>query len=251
MRLVGQAAIVTGGSRGMGKRFVAGLVKEGARVAIFARPSNALDQTVEEIGAGAIAVPCDVGDPDSVRGAFAEVEARFGQLDILVNNAGTSSLGHAWDYTDEAIARQIGVNFAGPVYTCRSAVPLLRKSGRGQIVNISSESVKGPYPMLSVYAASKNALEYYTRQLRKELRNDGIRVTILRSGFVAGGEMSSGWEDKALMAEFQRLGHEQGSFVESGTSGAPAEAMARALIDLLTMDSSLNADLIELRPLAP
>lgn len=235
----------------MGKRIAAALVKEGARVALLARASDALDTTADEIGANAVAVPCDISDPDAVRSAFATVEAEFGGLDILINNAGMSTLGHAWDYDDTAIARQVGVNFVGPIYTCRSAVPLLRKSGRGQIVNVSSESVKAPYPMLSVYGASKLALEYYTRALRKELRPHGVRVTTLRSGFIAGGEMSTVWDDPTLKREFLRQGQQQGSFFESGSTGAPAEAMAEALIGLLVMDPALNADLLELRPLAP
>ena len=251
MRLAGQVAIVTGSSRGVGKRFAAALAQEGAHVALFARASDALEKAASEIGENAIAVPCDLGDPDAVRAAFGVVEARYGGLDILINNAGASTPGHAWDYSDEAIQGQINVNFTGSIYTCRSAVPLLRKSQRGQIVNISSESVKAPYPMLSIYGASKLALEYYTRALRKELRPHGIRVTVLRSGFVAGGEMSMAWSDPALKAEFVRQSREQGSFVESGSTGAPAEAMAEALISLLVMDPALNADLLELRPLAP
>ncbi len=235
----------------MGKHIAAALVKEGARVALLARASEALDRTASEIGANAIAVPCDISDPDAVRAAFETIAAQFGGLDILINNAGMSMLGHAWDYSDEAIQRQIGVNFTGPIYTCRAGVPLLRKSGRGQIVNISSESVKAPYPMLSVYGASKLALEYYTRALRKELRPYGVRVTTLRSGFIAGGEMSTVWDDPELKSEFLRQGQQQGSFFESGSTGAPAEAMAEALIGLLIMDPALNADLLELRPLAP
>ena len=251
MRLAGQSAIVTGSSRGMGKYFATTLAREGARVALFARASDALDRTAADIGANALPVACDISDPDAVRAAFEVVEAEFGSLDILVNNAGMSTLGRAWEYSDAAISRQIGVNFTGPIYTCRSAVPLLRKSSRASIVNVSSESVKAPYPMLSVYAAAKMGLEYYTRALRKELRPLNIRVSILRSGFVAGGEMSTQWDDPELRDEFVRVAREQGSFIESGTQGAPAQAMADALVGLLTMDPALNADIMELRPLAP
>ncbi|WP_242124155.1 SDR family oxidoreductase [Sphingobium sp. Sx8-8] len=246
----GRKAIVTGASRGMGRHLAQALVREGARVALLARPSAALDSTAREIGAQALPVGCDIADPHSVRNAFAAVEEAFGGLDILINNAGMSIVGHTESYSDTDIEQQIAVNFTGPVYTCRSAIPLLRQSAEPHIVNISSESVKVPYASLSLYAASKAALENYSAALRKELRDDRIRVTVLRSGFVGGSEMSRNW-DEAEQAAFYEAAMSWGNFKETGVTPAAPEDMATALVELLTLPRELNVDLIELRPLAP
>ncbi|MCK9541416.1 MAG: SDR family oxidoreductase [Novosphingobium sp.] len=251
MRLKGRKAVVTGASRGMGRHFAAALIREGAQVGLMARASESLEATAAELGASALPVACDIADPDSVRGAFAAVEQAFGGLDILVNNAGMSIVGTTETFSDSDIHQQIAVNFTGTIYTCRSALPLLRQSAEPHIVNISSESVKAPYPLLSLYAASKAGLENYTRALRKELRDDGIRVTILRSGYVDGSEMSRNWTDPEKQKQFVDTCIEWGNLRETGKTPAPPDAMADALVDLLALRRELNVDLLELRPLAP
>jgi NAD(P)-dependent dehydrogenase (short-subunit alcohol dehydrogenase family) len=251
MRLEGRTAVVTGASRGMGRHLAAALVREGARVALLARASEALDATASGLGSSAMAVPCDIADPQSVRDAFAQVEQAFGGLDILVNNAGMSVVGVTETFTDAEILQQVAVNFTGAIFTCRSAIPMLRKSSDPHIVNISSESVKAPFALLSLYTASKAALENYTRSLRKELREDRIRVTILRSGSVDGSEMSRNWTDQEQQKRFVDTYTAWGNKLDSGTTPAPPEAMADTLIELLTLRRELNVDLLELRPLAP
>jgi NAD(P)-dependent dehydrogenase (short-subunit alcohol dehydrogenase family) len=251
MRLEGKRIVVTGASRGIGRRFADALVREGAHVALLARASDALDTTARELGASAVAIPCDIADPQSVRDAFVQVEKALGGLDILINNAGMSIVGTTETFSDSDIEQQIAVNFTGTVYTCRSAIPMLRKSSDAHIVNISSESVKAPYAMLSLYAASKAALENYSRSIRKELRDDGIRVTIIRSGYVQGSEMQRNWTDPALQQKFIDTCISWGNYKESGSTGAPPEAVADALLDLLTLRRELNVDMLELRPLAP
>jgi NAD(P)-dependent dehydrogenase (short-subunit alcohol dehydrogenase family) len=233
----------------MGRHFAAAMVREGARVALLARKSDALDETAAALGAAAIAIPCDIGDPGSVRAAFAQVEAELGGLDVLVNNAGMSVVGTTETFSDEDILTQVAVNFTGVVFTCREAIPMLRKSAEPHIVNISSESIKQPFALLSLYTASKAALENYTRTLRKELRDDAIRVTILRSGHVGGSEMSRNWTDPVQAQAFIETCTSWGNFKEVGETAAPPEAMADALVDLLTLRRELNVDLFELRPL--
>jgi NADP-dependent 3-hydroxy acid dehydrogenase YdfG len=235
----------------MGRLFAAALVREGARVALLARASDALEATAKELGASTIAIACDIADPQSVRDAFAQVEQEWGGLDILINNAGMSIVGTTETFSDSDIAQQVAVNFTGVIYTCRSAIPMLRQSSDPHIVNISSESVKQPYAMLSLYTSSKAALENYTRALRKELREDAIRVTILRSGYVDGSEMSRNWTDPVAQQAFVDTCISWGNLKETGSTPAPPDAMADALIDLLTLRRELNIDLLELRPLAP
>jgi NAD(P)-dependent dehydrogenase (short-subunit alcohol dehydrogenase family) len=251
VKLRGRRAIVTGGSRGMGRHIAAALVAEGAQVAILARASDALDQTAQALGQAALPVACDITDPASVRAAFAQVRAAFDGLDVLINNAGMSIPGQTEHYSDDDIAQQIGVNFTGAVHTCREAIPLLRQSDQPHILCVSSESVKTPYAQLSLYTASKAALENYCASLRKELRDDGIRVTVLRSGLVGGSEMQRNWHDPARKQAFLDVTRLWGNSAETGKTPAPPEAMAETVVAVLTARRELNIDLIEVRPLLP
>lgn len=249
-QLEGRRAVVTGASRGMGRRMAEALVREGATVALMARPSEQLDSIAEALGEKALVAPCDLADPLAVNAAFARVASAWGELDILVNNAGALSLGSIEAATDEQIARQVGVNLMGPIYTARAAIPLLRRSGRGDIVNVSSESVKMPIPYLSIYAAAKAGLEVFTAGLRSELRSDLIRVTALRSGYVAESELGREW-DPVVTKAWRRTVRETGHLQLSGTQPAPPEAMAAALVHVLTLPRDITVDLLEVRPTAP
>ena len=239
-----KVVIVTGASRGMGVHFVEALVAHGARVAAFARPSAELDAVAARHGDRIQAFACDVSRPDQVSRAVAAAAAAFGRLDALINNAAIFHPFKLEEASDADIDGHIGINLAGPMWCMRAAIPHLRAT-RGQIVSISSESVRMPYPFLGVYAATKAGLEGLCAAMREELREDGIRVTILRSGAVAGGSGGRDW-DTAITARFfdtiARTGH--GAF-----SGQPAqpESMAAALINLLTLPSDINVDIIEVR----
>jgi NAD(P)-dependent dehydrogenase (short-subunit alcohol dehydrogenase family) len=153
---------------------------------MLARGHHRLMQVAKELGGGAIPVTTDVGDPDSVRAAFAEVEERFGKLDILINNAAIYRPCSVERLSDGDIMRQVSTNFLGPVYTCRAAIPLMRAAGGGDIVNTSSEATLDPFPMLSMYVSTKAALEMFDRILADEVRDDHIRVTTLVQGTAAG-----------------------------------------------------------------
>jgi NAD(P)-dependent dehydrogenase (short-subunit alcohol dehydrogenase family) len=161
---------------------------------MLARGRERLDETAAGLGDRAIPLATDVGDPDSVRGAFAQVEERFGKLDILINNAAIYRPCAVELLSDKDISRQIFTNFAGPIYTCRAAIPLMRAAGSGDIVNTSSESTLDPFPMLSMYVSTKSALEMFGRVLAQEVRDDDIRVTTLVQGTASGtGEGSTDW----------------------------------------------------------
>jgi NAD(P)-dependent dehydrogenase (short-subunit alcohol dehydrogenase family) len=193
--LDGKVAVVTGATSGSGRGIAKRFVEEGASVFMLARGPARLDEVASELGEGAIPVVADVGDPDSVRAAFAQVEDRFGKLDILINNAAVYRPCLVELLSDGDILKQVSTNFLGPVYTCRAAIPLMRAAGSGDIVNTSSESTLDPFPMLSMYVATKSALEMFTRILAEELRDEEIRVTTLVQGTAAGtGTGSTDWE---------------------------------------------------------
>ena len=180
--LDGKTAMVTGASRGIGFAIATALAARGVRVALLARPGTRLDQAAGAIGGRAIAVPADITQPDAVRAAFARVHEAFGRLDILVNNAGLSGLHRVETLSDVALRREVDTNFLGLVYCTRAAIPLLRAAGGGDIVNVSSNAVTEPYPFLSVYAATKAAVELFSVALRREVEGDGTRVTVFRCG---------------------------------------------------------------------
>ena len=242
--LDGRIFAVTGASRGMGLRFARALAAEGAHVVLLARASEALDQAAGDMP-NALALACDVGDPDAVRAAFRAIETRHGRLHGLINNAASCLLHKIEGSTDAEVRGEIDVNLAGPIYCIREAIPLLRAAGGGDIVNVSSESVHLPFPYLSLYAATKAGLETLSRGLRSELKPDGIRVTVLRSGHVAESSLGRTW-DPARAQDFRETIIASGHAAFAGGAVAP-ETMAAMLVQMLRLPREANLDLVEMR----
>jgi NAD(P)-dependent dehydrogenase (short-subunit alcohol dehydrogenase family) len=191
--LHGKVAAITGATSGSGRAIARRFAAEGAQVILLARGKERLVAETEQLGANATGIATDVGDVDSVRQAFAEIEQRFGRLNILVNNAGVHRPCFVEELSDFDIERQVRTNYLGPVYTCRAAIPLLRAAGGGDIVNTSSESTLHPFPMLSIYVSSKAALEAFSRTMVTEFNDDDIRVTLVIQGIAHEGEGSTDW----------------------------------------------------------
>lgn len=239
-----KTAIVTGASKGMGRQFVSALVSAGWTVAALARPSAELTALDAEHPGRVFALPCDVARPDAVAAAIGAVADRFGRIDLLVNNAAVFEPSLLEDVTDDAVRQHVETNLLGVIWLIRAAIPHLRASG-GQIVTISSESVAQPFPMLTVYAATKAAVETLSAGLRDELRADGIRVSVLRSGSVAGSTGGAKW-DREVSDAFYRKIVETGHAARSGEPANP-ESMASALLAIISFPPDVNADLIEVR----
>jgi NAD(P)-dependent dehydrogenase (short-subunit alcohol dehydrogenase family) len=106
------------------------------------------------------------------------VAERHGRLDGLVNNAAVAWPHRVEDVTDEELQAEVGTNLVGPLLTARVAVPAIRRSGGGDIVNISTESARDPFPFLALFAATKAGMEVLTEGLARELRAEPIRVTL-------------------------------------------------------------------------
>lgn len=242
--LDGKVAVVTGGSKGMGRHFIAALVDAGAKLACLARQSPELDSLRDQFGDAVLPIACDVALSDQVNAAVAATVATFGRLDIVVNNAAIFHPFAIETATDEQINRHIGLNVNGVIWLSRAAIPHLRRT-QGQIVSISSESVRHPFPMLSVYAATKAAIETFSAALRDELRSENIRVSILRSGSVAGSSGGAGWPEGAADAFFKKI-LETGHAHMAGEAASP-ESMAKALLAIVTLPGDVSADLIEVR----
>jgi len=198
--LAGKVACVTGASRGIGFAISEALAEAGASVVMLARTPDVLLAAADRIGGAAHPIVTDVGDAQSVRAAFEELAAKHGHVDVLVNNAGSSPLRRIEELSDEEIATTVGCNLLGAVYATRSAIPLLRAAGGGDIVNISSESSSLPFPFLGLYAATKSALETFARAAQAELKADGVRVSTVVCGMTKT-DWSRDW-DPADTARF-------------------------------------------------
>jgi NAD(P)-dependent dehydrogenase (short-subunit alcohol dehydrogenase family) len=181
----GLRALVTAGAAGIGREIVRALVEDGARVHICDVDTAALDDARREHGVTSSVT--DVAEVEQVERLFADVRDSLGGLDVLVNNAGIA--GPTAPVESIATAdwrRTIDVNITGQFYCTRLAVPLLRESRRGVIVNMSSVAGRFGYPYRTPYAASKWAVVGFTQSLARELGPDGITVNAILPGPVEG-----------------------------------------------------------------
>lgn len=187
--LAGKAAIVTGGSRGIGAAIVRRLARDGAAVAFSyaasADRANALVAEVEAAGGRAIAFRADQANADEVRQLVAQAHAALGQLDILVNSAGVFVTGPVDDPAADLAAfdRQLDVNVKGVATAVRAAVPLLREGGR--IISIGTTgAVHIPFAGAADYVASKAAVAAYTRGWSRDLGPRNITVNLIQPGAI-------------------------------------------------------------------
>ena len=179
-----KAALVTGAARGIGlataKRFLA----DGWNVALLDIDADTLNRThAALVGAGtSFAIHCDVAERAQVADAFATVARKFGRLDALVNNAGIAIFKPILDVTYEDWSRVLAVNLTGPFLCTQAAAPLMRDSGGGAIVNITSISGLRASTLRAAYGTSKAGLAHLTQQQAIELAALGIRVNAVAPG---------------------------------------------------------------------
>lgn len=249
--LDGKVVVVSGASSGSGVGITRRFVAEGATVVMLARGQERLEEVAGEFGRSAVPVVCDVGDPDSVRRAFDTIAARFDKVDVLVNNAAVYRPCAVEHLSDEDIERQLSTNFLGPVYTARAAIPLLRAAGGGDIINTSSESTLHPFPMLSMYVATKAALEAFGRVLSQEVRDDDIRVTTVVQGTAQGAGMGAtdfDWDPEHAQAAMA-LWTERGLLTETlgRHSGQSVDDIGNVHVFIVTRPRAQRLDTIHVR----
>ena len=186
--LTGQAALVTGGGRGLGRAFAVALGKAGAKVAVTARTAGEVRETVDMVerdGGQAIGIPGDVSEPSAVTEIVKTAESKLGPLEILVNNAGvTGPVGYNWNVNSEEWWRTFEVNMKGPFLCARAVLPGMLGRRRGRIVNISSGAAFNSLPQMAVYCATKAALTHWTNCLARETQAQGVVVFAYAPGFV-------------------------------------------------------------------
>ena len=182
--LAGKTALVTGGSRGIGRAVALRLAQDGARVAInYRNDASAAQDTVAQIvaaGGDAFALCADVSDTGQIEAMFAAFDAQADGLDILVNNAGIGAMATLAETDEASFDRQMAVNAKGPFFVSRAALPRLRDGGR--IINLSSMVAQVAYPSCLAYAMSKAAINHFSVSLAAELGARGITVNAVAPG---------------------------------------------------------------------
>lgn len=186
--LKNKTAIVTGGTRGIGRAIAEALVSAGLAVAITARDEDALEKTVSQLNRRRYGIAkgylCDVRDYDQVKSVFAEIATDAGGVDILINNAGIGLFAPVESISPEEFRAVLETNLFGVFYCCHEAIPLMKQRGGGYIINISSLAGANAHPRMAVYNASKFGLNGFSEALMQEVRHDGIKVSYIMPGSV-------------------------------------------------------------------
>ena len=218
-RLINKRAFVTGGTRGIGKAICIELAKEGADVAFSYREREDLvTETIQELNELGVQAECfqaDVRDRQALRKIFSCIDKEWSGLDILVNNAGINKPTDFDQVTDEAWDEILSVNLKGPFICSQEALPLLRKSDNGSIINIGSVSGQYGGPRTAHYAASKAGLISLSQVIARFCAIDKIRSNTVAAGIISSDMGSEGMKSPAVLkaSEGIMLG-ELGTFVD-------------------------------------
>jgi len=214
MKLKDQVALVTGGSRGIGRAIVKKFCAEGAKVAcVYRGNKEAADKLVQEVsqsGGTALALQCDVADASAVQQTVERVEKEWDRFDILVNNAGIIKDDLFVRMEPEAWQSVLQTNLGGTYNFCRAVAYTLMKQRRGRIINVSSVAAEHVNQGQTNYAASKGAINAFTRALAVELASRNVTVNAIAPGFIET-DMSEALRNKAgdiikKMIPMRRLG---------------------------------------------
>jgi 3-oxoacyl-[acyl-carrier protein] reductase len=187
-----KVAVVTGGTKGVGRGIAEALLGAGVRVVVGARTAGDVEAAVEEMGEGARGVVCDVRRADDCVRLVETAVVAFGGLDILVNNAGVGVFAPVEELPVAAWDQVVATNLSGVFYCSRAAIPHLKRRGGGWIINIGSLAGKNAFPGGAAYNASKFGLIGFSEALMQEVRHDGIRVSYIMPGSVSTAGFGSG-----------------------------------------------------------
>jgi NAD(P)-dependent dehydrogenase (short-subunit alcohol dehydrogenase family) len=234
--LAGRAAIVTGGSHGLGLEIARAYVRAGARVLVCARDTAALDRARAELDslaadpAAVATATVDVSEPEAVAGLVGDAIEQFSQIHVLVNNAGIyGPKGPTEDVAWEEWEHAVRVNLFGSVLCSRAVLSHFRANGYGKIIQLSGGGATSPLPRLSAYAASKAAVVRFAETLAEEVRGTGIDVNA-----IAPGALNTRLLDEVLDAGAERVGDSfyERALEQRSSGGTPLDVAARLAVFL-------------------
>jgi len=230
-----RVAIVTGGTRGIGRAIVERLAREKYAVVLSGRTAKSAEEAAASFRAQGLEVsglPADARKEEDQRLLVEHAGRQFGRLDVLVNNAGIGEFGPVHEISSERFREVLETNLFGPWYAIRHAAPLMKKGGGGFIVNIASLAAVNAFAGGAAYNASKFGLLGLSDAAMLDLRHDGIRVAVVMPGSVATDwSHSHGNRDASWMLQ--------------------PEDVAEAVADLLRFPGRAIPSRIELRPSRP
>jgi NAD(P)-dependent dehydrogenase (short-subunit alcohol dehydrogenase family) len=241
MNLKNKNAIVTGGTKGIGRAIAEALIAEGISVCITARNRSEIDDRVKELNvkelnrgdAGkASGFVCDVRDYSQVKALVEYTAKELGGVDILVNNAGIGIFETVAETSPDDFRAVLETNLFGVFYCCHEAIPEMKRRGGGYIINISSLAGVNAHPRMAAYNASKFGLNGFSEALMQEVRHDNIKVSYIMPGSVNtefGGDSPN--DEKSWQL-------------------TPAD-IARVVVDLLHHDDRSLPSRVEIRPSKP
>jgi NAD(P)-dependent dehydrogenase (short-subunit alcohol dehydrogenase family) len=235
--LSGKVALITGGSRGLGKAIALSMAKNGAEVAICGRKQENLDGAVEDFrqtGLDAMARVANVGKSDQVADLFQALEEQFGKLDILVNNVGMNILTPAVTEAEESLwDKTIETNLKGTYLASSRAVSLMRKVGGGKIINISSIAARRAAMGMGIYCVAKAGVEMLTKVLAVELARDHINVNAVAPSVVKTQFSQPFWSNENMLKEITKT-IPMGRIAETDDVVGTVLFLASSLSDFIT-----------------
>lgn len=232
LRLDGRAALVTGGSRGLGLGVALALAHAGADVALAARTVDQLEIAaglIRQTGRNALILSTDVSRLDDIRAAVQETADHFGRLDILVNGAGVNIRKPPEDFSEADWDWIMNINLKGVFFACQEAGAIMRQQGKGKIINIGSLSMEISIPNIALYATSKGGIRQMTRALAVEWAKYGINVNAIAPGRFWTTLTDTVFSDEALYESAT-------SVIPAGRPGVPSDLAGAAV--LLASDAS-------------
>ena len=241
--LDGKVTVITGASSGIGEVTAELLASEGSKVALLARRADRLteiEKRIEDAGGEALPIEIDITDHGKVEAAMAEVTGQFGGIHNLINNAGVMLLGSVEGWDIAQWQRMIDVNLLGLLYCTREALPLIRDSGGGHIVNVSSVAGRTANFGSAVYNMTKWGVTGFSEALRQEALNSGIRFTCVEPGFV-DTELQGHNEHPTIVDATKKMRDDIGKVLE-------AEDIARGILYAIGQAEHVNVNEILIRP---
>ncbi len=178
MEIKGAVVLVTGASSGIGEATARAASRAGAKLVLAARREDRIQTLADELG-NAIAVKCDVTKVEDVRRAVEVASETFGRIDVLINNAGQGLQASIEDIVVDQYRELLDLNLVAPLIVMQQVIPLMRKQGRGSIVNVSSGITFAPLPNTGAYNSSKSGLNMLSNVARGELASAGIAVSTM------------------------------------------------------------------------